>query len=128
MSSYHTVTLLNSTLHCLPPLPLPPLLIYPPSNAPLGSAVCAYGTSNTVSFGSHGRSGSLFDVYRSDLTSDPQDPQSLQTHTYTEVGGIVGTEREFSGWKRGRGRVDQEVEEKRRGRQRREYVERDIEY
>ena len=91
--------------------------------------MCAYSTSNTASFGGSGRSNSLFDVYRSDLTSDPQDPQSLETHTYTEVGGIVGTEREFSGWKRGRGGgVDQEVEEKSRGRQRREYVERDIEY
>ena len=99
------------TTHTLPPPPFPPPPLPPPpspsipppplspsSVGPRGSALCAYPADNTAETGQDGRTESVFDVFREDLTSDSA-ATTLVENQYVEVrwrgwrgGGVEGVE------------------------------------
>ena len=66
------------------PLPLPPLSLPPSSVGPRGSALCAYPADNTAETGQDGRTESVFDIFREDLTSDSA-ATTLVENQYVEV-------------------------------------------
>ena len=74
----------NQELCSHTPLTPSPSPLSPSSVGPRGSALCAYPADNTAETGQDGRTESVFDVFREDLTSDSA-ATTLVENQYVEV-------------------------------------------